>query len=74
MSGLTTTSGPCRPDVALCLYRVTQEALGIFVRHAKARQVRVVVARDGTDLVLAIRDDGRGFDLARGAGSRAASA
>ena len=51
-------------DVALCLYRVTQEALQNVVRHAKASQVRVVVTRDGTDLLLTIGDDGRGFDLA----------
>ena len=34
-------------DVALCLYRVTQEALKNAARHAKASQVRVTVAHDG---------------------------
>jgi two-component system, NarL family, sensor kinase len=60
--------GTVPADVALCLYRVTQEALQNVARHAKASQVRVVVARDGTDLVLTIGDDGRGFDLAEGRG------
>jgi signal transduction histidine kinase len=58
--------GTVPADVALCLYRVTQEALQNVARHAKASLVRVVVARDGTDIVLTIGDDGRGFDLAEG--------
>jgi two-component system, NarL family, sensor kinase len=57
--------GTVPADVALCLYRVTQEALQNVARHAQASLVRVVVTRDGTDLVLTIRDDGRGFDLAQ---------
>jgi signal transduction histidine kinase len=56
--------GDVPADVALCLYRVTQEALQNVARHAKASQVRVVLVRDGTDLVLTIGDDGQGFDLA----------
>src|SRR5262245_24368213 len=56
--------GAVPSDVALCLYRVTQEALQNVARHAKASQVRVAVARDGADLVLTIGDDGHGFDLA----------
>ena len=64
----TTTSEPCPSDVALCLYRVTQEALKNAVRHAKASQVRVAVARDGANLVLTIGDDGSGFDLAEARG------
>ncbi len=50
-------------DLALCLYRATQEALGNVAKHAKARHVRVSVAREGGDVVLAIADDGCGFDL-----------
>jgi len=53
-------------DLALCLYRVTQESLRNVVRHAKASRVQVAVARDGSDLTLTITDDGRGFDLAEG--------
>ncbi len=53
-------------DVALCLYRVTQESLRNVVRHAKASRVQVTFARDGSALTLTITDDGRGFDLAEG--------
>jgi signal transduction histidine kinase len=56
--------GPLPSDVALCLYRVTQEGLGNAARHAAARHVRVAIRRDGADLRLTIADDGRGFDLA----------
>jgi signal transduction histidine kinase len=55
--------GTIPPDVALCLYRVTQEALKNAAKHAKASHVWVAVTRDRSDLVLTIRDDGRGFDL-----------
>jgi signal transduction histidine kinase len=55
--------GTIPPDVALCLYRVTQEALKNAAKHAKASHVWVTVTRERSDLVLTIRDDGRGFDL-----------
>jgi two-component system sensor histidine kinase UhpB len=57
---------PVPPDVALCLYRVTQEGLGNAARHAGARETWVTIRREGDDVVLAIGDDGRGFDLAEG--------
>ncbi|HET6698465.1 MAG TPA: ATP-binding protein [Nocardioidaceae bacterium] len=46
----------------LC-YRVTQECLLNTVRHGRAQQVRVRVQRDGRHVVLAIEDDGVGFDV-----------
>ncbi len=51
------------PGVALCVYRVVQEALGNVAKHAGAK--RAVVSISGVDEVLhlAIRDDGHGFDL-----------
>lgn len=51
-------------DVALCLFRVTQEALKNTAMHAKAGQAWVTLSREASDLLLTIRDDGRGFDLA----------
>jgi signal transduction histidine kinase len=50
-------------DHALCLYRATQEALGNVAKHAKARHVRVNLARDHDDVRLTVADDGCGFDL-----------
>jgi two-component system sensor histidine kinase UhpB len=49
--------------VALCVYRVVQEALGNVAKHAEAK--RAVISISGSDDVLhvAIKDDGHGFDL-----------
>lgn len=53
---------PLPRDVAICLYRITQEALRNIVRHAHAKTVQVkLLARDG-GLQLSVFDDGSGFD------------
>jgi PAS domain S-box-containing protein len=49
-------------DAALCLYRVAQEALSNVMRHAHARAVDVVLREMDGCLLLAVRDDGVGFD------------
>jgi len=46
--------------VDVSAYRIVQEALTNVVRHAGASHVTVSLAIDGTDLVLAVVDDGRG--------------
>jgi signal transduction histidine kinase len=50
-------------DVAVNLYRVTQEALSNVARHAEARQVAICLLWENARLTLTIRDDGRGFDV-----------
>ena len=52
------------PDVALCLYRVAQEALQNVVRHSGASRVTVTLAGADGRLVLTIADNGGGFDVA----------
>ena len=47
--------------VALCLYRVTQEALTNIVRHAQAPSARVELLRTEFAVELRIVDDGVGF-------------
>ena len=49
-------------DAALCLYRVAQEALNNVVRHARARAASVVLRQMDGGLLLAVKDDGVGFD------------
>ncbi|MBS0319050.1 MAG: hypothetical protein JSR18_00790 [Proteobacteria bacterium] len=56
------------PEIALCLFRIAQEALRNVVRHAKASRVEVSLTRAGGTLVLAVRDDGSGFATAGDAG------
>jgi PAS domain S-box-containing protein len=49
-------------DVALCLFRVAQEALGNVVKHSKAKSAQVAVGANATNIWLRISDAGRGFD------------
>jgi len=49
-------------DVAICLFRVAQEALNNVTRHAGASTVNVTLRKMDEGLLLAVRDDGVGFD------------
>jgi signal transduction histidine kinase len=49
-------------DVALCLYRVTQEALGNALRHAEAKRIEIVLHGAQSQIELTVTDDGKGFD------------
>lgn len=51
-------------DLELACYRVTQEALTNVMRHAGASEVWITLRRSGQALLLTVRDNGRGFDLA----------
>ena len=48
-------------DAELALFRALQEALSNVARHASARSVRVVLAREDGVLDLEVIDDGRGL-------------
>jgi signal transduction histidine kinase len=52
------------PEVALCVYRIAQEALRNVIAHAGASRVDVQL-RAGDHVEITIADDGRGFDHAR---------
>lgn len=49
-------------DVAVCVYRVTQEALHNAARHSGARTIQVSLRAHNDGLELLIEDDGRGFE------------
>jgi signal transduction histidine kinase len=49
-------------DIALCLFRVAQEALRNAIKHSGATTVSVHLKGARDRLVLTIADDGRGFD------------
>ena len=51
-----------RPDIALCLYRIAQEALRNVVRHSGAKAARVVLSRHEDRIHLTVSDRGTGFD------------
>jgi signal transduction histidine kinase len=50
-------------SVALCLFRVAQEALGNAVKHSEAGHVWVDLTGGASMVALTIADDGVGFDV-----------
>ncbi len=52
------------PALETACFRIAQEALTNVVKHACARAVAVDLLEDGAALLLRIRDDGIGFDVA----------
>jgi signal transduction histidine kinase len=48
-----------------CIYRIVQEALNNAAKHARAKKVEIQVTQEPTRILLAIRDDGAGFDPRR---------
>jgi signal transduction histidine kinase len=50
------------PDVALCVFRVAQEALRNAVQHSNARHIIVTLYGTSDTLHLSVHDTGRGFD------------
>jgi PAS domain S-box-containing protein len=62
-------------DLEIACYRVVQETLTNVARHAHARHVWIELRQGDDELVLAIRDDGVGFepDIARHRAARGES-
>ena len=46
------------------LFRIAQEATSNAVKHGPARRIKIDLARRGENLLLTVRDDGKGFDVA----------
>jgi signal transduction histidine kinase len=51
--------------VAVCLYRIVQEALRNAAKHANANEVVVSLILSDGEMKLSIADDGDGFDVTR---------
>jgi PAS domain S-box-containing protein len=54
-----------RMEGAVALFRITQEALNNVVKHARAKNVRIEISVMEDDIVLAVSDDGEGFDASK---------
>ena len=52
----------CETSVALHLYRIAQEAITNAIKHASARRIAVTLDFARPNKLLAIEDDGCGFD------------
>jgi two-component system sensor histidine kinase UhpB len=55
---------PLSEEQELVIYRVAQEAMTNVARHAKASAVELRLERDKDQVVLTVRDDGRGLSPA----------
>ena len=55
-------SSPISAPVSAQLYRIVQEAVHNAVEHGSARQVWIDLGFNHQNMVLTIRDDGKGFD------------
>jgi signal transduction histidine kinase len=51
-------------DVALCLFRVAQEALGNVIKHSGTKEAQVELHTNANGISLCISDQGKGFDPA----------
>src|SRR5437588_864584 len=56
-----------RPEAAVALFRIAQEALNNVAKHAGAKHVHVELACEAEEVVLRVADDGAGFDPAAAA-------
>jgi len=52
-------------EVALCIYRVAQEALRNVAKHAAVKEASVSLDATGPELLLRVQDRGIGFDASR---------
>jgi len=60
----TTGSFPKRlpPPVEVALFRIVQEGLTNVRKHAQARQVSILLAKEAGQVVLSVQDDGLGLE------------
>ncbi|MFJ7417551.1 sensor histidine kinase [Streptomyces uncialis] len=65
---VTGTREPLSPAIEVSLFRVAQESLTNVAKHAGASRVGVTLSYTGTEVLLDVRDDGRGFTEGVGTG------
>lgn len=58
---VTGTRVPLSPAIEVSLFRVVQESLTNVAKHADASRVGVTLSYAGSEVLLDVRDDGRGF-------------
>ncbi|MFB4314911.1 sensor histidine kinase [Actinomadura sp. 21ATH] len=65
---VTGTREPLSPAIEVALFRVAQESLTNVAKHAAASRVGVTLSYTGPEVLLDVRDDGRGFAKRAGTG------
>ncbi len=53
-------------DTEINLYRLIQEALNNIAKHAEATHVAITLVASFPNIILRIKDNGRGFDIGKG--------
>jgi len=51
------------PEIESALFRIVQELLTNVIRHAKATTVTIALGHEDGQIMLTVRDNGRGFDV-----------
>ena len=51
-----------RPEAAVALFRIAQEALNNAAKHSSAKTIAVGLEEQAGELTLSVHDDGKGFD------------
>jgi PAS domain S-box-containing protein len=57
-----TTKQLLPPEVQIALYRIAQESLNNTIKHGHAKQIRIRLYQAENQVMLAVTDNGRGFD------------
>ncbi len=51
------------PQVEVTLFRIAQGTIGNILEHAEAKKASITLECNATECVLAVQDDGKGFDV-----------
>lgn len=51
-----------RPEIEIALFRIAQEAISNALRHSQGSELEVRLHRHGSQLLLTIQDNGKGFE------------
>jgi signal transduction histidine kinase len=53
---------PLNPQMAVCIYRITQEALANIIKHSKASEFSILIEKNKEKISAVISDNGIGID------------
>ena len=48
-------------EAEIGIYRIVQESVNNIIKHSRATEAKLIIARDGRDVVIKIEDNGQGF-------------
>ena len=61
---------PVSPKMGISLFRIFQESLTNVARHAEATKITCTMTCPGNNIIVTIKDNGKGFDMTRAAGKK----